>query len=118
MTTTKLSAAQAREVLAEVPTVLRKVAAERDFYKDELLKRASKDRIEKLAYAMLEKGLREGAVSTVVAELEKEASMGSLDLDVTEKAVAMVAPDMLTKRAHVSDQHAGGSSALETFLLS
>lgn len=113
----KLSAAEQREVLAEVPGTLRKLAAERDFYRDAYLKNASRQRIEKVASAMLEKGLRNGNVSDVADELEKQAHAGDIDLDVTERAVELVGPDM-GKHASVSDEHAGGSSELERFLVS
>ena len=115
----KLSAEQKREVLSEVPGVLRKVAAERDFYRDAYLKNASRQRIEKVASSMIEKGLKSGSVDEVANEIEKQAAAGSLDLDVTEKAVELVGPDM-GKRAHVSDELSGsaGSTDLERYLLS
>ena len=115
----KLSAAAKREVLAEVPEVLRKVAAERDFYRDSFLKNASRQRIEKVASSMIEKGIKSGSVSEVADEIEKQAAAGSLNLDVTEKAVELVGPDM-GKRASVSDELSGssGSSDLERFLMS
>lgn len=115
----KLSAAKKREVLAEVPEVLRKVAAERDLYRDAYLEGASRTRVEKIAAAMIEKGIKSGSVATVADEIEKQAAAGSLDLDVTEKAVELVGPDM-GKRAHVSDELASssGSSDLERFLMS
>lgn len=115
----KLSAAQKREVLEEVPTVLRKVAAERDFYRDAYLKHASRQRIEKVASSMIDKGIKSGSVEEVANEIEKQAAAGNLDLDVTEKAVEFVGPDM-GKRAHVSDELSGssGSSDLERFLMS
>lgn len=115
----KLSAAKKREVLAEVPEVLRKVAAERDLYRDAYLENASRQRVEKIASAMIEKGIKSGSVEAVADEIEKQAAAGSLNLDVTEKAVELVGPDM-GKRAHVSDELSGssGSSDLERFLMS
>lgn len=115
----KLSAAQKREVLAEVPEVLRKVAAERDIYKSAYLENASRQRIEKVASAMIEKGIKSGTVAAVADELEKQAAAGSLDLAVTEKAVELVGPDM-GKRAHVSDElgSSSGSTDLERYLMS
>ncbi len=115
----KLSAAQKREVLAEVPEVLRKVAAERDLYKNAFLESASRTRVEKLASAMIEKGIKSGSTSEVADELQKQAAAGSLNLDVTEKAVELVGPDM-GKRASVSDElsSSAGVSDLERFLMS
>lgn len=114
----KLSAAQKREVLEEVPNILRKVAAERDFYRDAFLENASRQRVEKIATSMIDKGIKSGSVSDVADEIQKQAAAGSLNLDVTEKAVELVGPDM-GKRAHVSDELSGtaGSSDLERFLL-
>src|SRR5688572_14363976 len=119
MTMEKLSAAQKREVLAEVPNVLRKVAAERDFYRDAFVKNASRTRIEKVASAMIEKGIKSGSVTEVADEIEKQATAGALNLDVTEKAVELVGPDM-GKRAHVSDElgSSAGSTDLERFIMS
>lgn len=45
----KLSAEEKIRVLADVPEALRKLAAERDYYQKELLKRASDERLKKLA---------------------------------------------------------------------
>ncbi len=115
----KLSAAQKREVLAEAPSVLRKVAAERDLYKNAFLEIASRQRVEKIASSMIEKGLTAGSVEDVANEIQKQAAAGSMDLDVTEKAVELVGPDM-GKRAHVSGELPGSSglSDLERFVMS
>lgn len=115
----KLSAAQKREVLAEVPEVLRKVAAERDIYKNAYLEGASRSRVEKIASAMINKGIKSGSVTEVADELQKQAAAGSQDLDVIEQAVEFVGPDM-GKRASVSDElsSSAGVSDLERFLMS
>ena len=115
----KLSAAKKREVLAEVPEVLRKVAAERDFYRDAYLEGASRQRVEKIASSMIEKGIKSGSVVEVADDLQKQAAAGSLNLDVTEKAVELVGPDM-GKRASVSDElsSSAGSTDLERYLMS
>lgn len=115
----KLSAEDQHAVLAEVPGVLRKLAAERDYFKGELLKRAGRDRIEKIAAAMVDKGLRSGTVAEVADNLAKEAAAGELDVEVTERAVEMVGPNMGHKHAHISDEYSGAAgSALERFLVS
>jgi hypothetical protein len=115
----KLSAADRREVLAEVPGTLLKLAAERDFYRGIALSGLARQRVEKVASAMIEKGLRDGSIQDVANELEKAASAGELNLDVTEQAVELVGPDM-GKHAHLSDELSGatGSSDLERFVLS
>lgn len=115
----KLSAAHKREVLTEVPETLRKLASERDLFRDAFLENASRQRVEKIATSMISKGIKSGSVDEVADELQKQAAAGSLNLDVTEKAVELVGPDM-GKRAHVSDELSGaaGSSDLERFLLS
>ena len=114
----KLSAADTREVLAEVPGTLLKLAEERDFYRDLALSQASRQRVEKIAGSMINKGLRDGSIQDVANELEKAASSGDLNLDVTEQAVELVGPDM-GKQARVSDELSGsaGSSDLERFVL-
>lgn len=114
----KLSAAQQCGILEEVPAVLRAVAAERDLYKQAWLETATRQRIEKVAFQMVEKGLKDGSVQDVADSLEKQARDGSLNLDVTEQAVELVGPDM-GKHAYVSDELSGsaGSSDLERFVV-
>lgn len=114
----KLSAEDSRAVLEEVPGVLRKLAAERDFYRNGFLKLANRERVEKLAADMLDKGIRSGNVQEIADEIEKSAEKGEINLDITERAVELVGPDM-GKTAHVSDELSGsGSSDLERFVLS
>ena len=114
----KLSQDQKLAVLAEVPEVLRKVAAERDIYRDELVKIASRHRVEKLAASMIDKGLETGSVDEVANHLEKSASEGELDLEVTEKAVEIAGPNMLQKSASVSDEASGGDTEFERYIVS
>lgn len=115
----KLSAEQTVQVLAEVPTTLRKLAAERDFYKAAFTSSVTRQRIEKIAADMVDKGLRTGSPAAIADELEKQASSGDIDLAVTEKAVALVGSNM-GKHAHISDELSGssGSSQFEQFLMS
>lgn len=115
----KLSAAQRHEVLAEVPGTLRKIAAERDFYRTAFVENADRKHVEKIATSMIEKGLKSGTVSEVADEIQKQATAGALNLDVMEQAVELVGPDM-GKRAHVSDElsSSAGSSELERYLTS
>ena len=115
----KLSAVQVREVLAEAPGTMRKLAAERDFYRDAFVKHASRKSIEKVASMMIGKGLKSGSMDEVADEIEKQAAAGDLDLAVMQKAVELVGPDM-GKRASVSDELSGsaGVSDFERFILS
>jgi len=114
----KLSAAQQCEILEEVPSVLRAVAAERDLYKTAYLQIAERSQVEKLAGAMIEKGLRAGSVEAVANELQKQAKAGAIDLEVTSQAVELVGPDM-GKLAHLSDElsSSAGSSDLERYVV-
>jgi hypothetical protein len=114
----KLSAAQECEILEEVPNVLRAVAAERDLYKTAFLEGAERNQVEKLASAMIDKGVRAGSVKDVADELQKQAQAGVLNLEVTAQAVELVGRDM-GKLAHVSDELSGsaGSSDLERFII-
>lgn len=115
----KLSAEQRQAVLAEVPGVLRKVAHERDMYKAQLEAIQGRTAVEKLASAMIEKGVRSGTVHSLADELEKQAAAGDIDLATTTRAVELVGTDM-GKRAHVNDEVSGssGGSDLERYMLS
>jgi hypothetical protein len=112
----KLSTEQKLAVMAEVPTALRTLAAERDYYRDKLASIEGRQRVEKLASVMIDKGLTDGTVESVADELEKEAKDGR-DLKVVEEAVDMVGPDM-GKTAHISDEHSSSSSDFERYLTS
>lgn len=115
----KLSAEQRKAVLADVPNVLRKVAHERDLYKAQLEAIQGRATVEKLASAMIEKGVRTGTVNSLADELEKEAAAGDIDLVTTARAVELVGTDM-GKRAHVNDEVSGssGGSDLERYMMS
>ncbi len=118
--TTKLSSAQLVEILGDTSNTLRAVTAERDHFKKMAESYELKQKVEKLAAAMHEKGLDDG-VSTdeLAARLEKAAEQGKLA--TIEAAVDMVAPDMGTKIAQLTDvgRHNAGpnSTQLEQFLL-
>lgn len=115
----KLSAEDRQAVLSEVPEVLRRVARERDFYKEAYIASESRQQVEKLAQSMINKGIRDGKVAAIADELEKEAAAGSLDLTVTAAAVDLYGNDM-GKHAHVSDEisSSSGGSDLANFILS
>jgi|SRR5690606_14420779 len=115
----KLSSKEKTQVLAEVPIVLRKLAEERDMYKNKLASIETRIRIEKLASEMVEKGIETGDVRALADRLEKQAESGQLDLRRLEDAVELVGPDM-AKGAHVSEDDGSfsGKSVLEQFILS
>jgi hypothetical protein len=115
----KLSAEDRQAVLSEVPEVLRKVARERDFYKEAYTTSAARQQVVKLAQSMLDKGIRDGSVAAIADDLEKEAAEGNLDLAITQAAVDLHGTNM-GKHAHVSDEISGssGGSDLANFILS
>lgn len=115
---TKLSAAQRQEILADVPTVIRKLAHDRDALQAEVDMYRRREHATKVAHAMTAKGLHSGDVQELAASLEKDAADGTVDLDVVEQAVEMNVQDM-GKHASVSDQNSGssGGSDFERFLL-
>lgn len=114
----KVSYQKIHQVLTTVPETLRKLAAERDYWKKEATERMTHDEVIKVAQAMEEKGCV-GNVSRdqLIADLEKAASEGRLDN--IRAAVDMMAPDMGEKLATLSnnDVHAQGHTAFESFLL-
>lgn len=114
----KLSAAQRQEILADVPTVIRKLAHDRDELQAEVDMYRRREQATKIAHSMQEKGLHVGNVQELAGRLEKEAEEGTINLDVTEQAVDMNITDM-GKHAQVSDQISGssGGSDFERFLL-
>lgn len=91
----KTSAEKIAAVLTEVPGTLRKLAQERQYWRDRALqaegeqtKLAHRDRIEKLATEMQRKGLDASrSVGDCINLLEKKAAEGKLE--VIEEAVGM-----------------------------
>lgn len=115
----KLSAEQVQQVLDQVPGTLRKLAAERDFWKKEAQARMNRDEAEKVASAMQEKGINADVpFKDLVDQLEKAASTGRLEK--IAEAVDMVGPNMGEKIAQLTgDDRAvsGDSSELTRFLM-
>lgn len=121
----KISAEQAAAVYAEVPSVLRALASERDELKVKLAaanRRVAefeeRDRIEKIAQAMGEKGFDVEATQEERVERIKEAASRGKSLDVIEEAVGLAAPQSgglgeLGKEAEVGN----GATNLEAYLL-
>ena len=73
MGTTKISAAQAAQVYAEVPGVLRKLASERDALQRELDGYRLGSRIAKIAQSMEEKNINLGSSLAERVQYIKEA---------------------------------------------
>ncbi len=105
----KISTAQLAEVMSAVGPTLRKLAAERD---EALLKLAARDRrieAEKVATAMIQKGLTNEPFDRVSDQLEKAAEQG--ELDTIRGAVELSGPDMGEKVARmVNDEPITGAS--------
>lgn len=115
----KLSAEQVQSVFGQVPETLRKLASERDFWRNEAQTRMRRDECEKVAHAMHEKGISvEVPFADLVNQLEKAAESGRLEK--IAEAVDLVGPNMGQKIASLTNDegHAqGGSSSFEQFLL-
>jgi len=99
MSQEKISAAQAAQVYAEVPSVLRALSAERDSLQTKLAAAEhqitefkTRDRIEKIAHKMEEKHLDVGTSFDDRVERIKQATVTGRSLDVIEEAVDMTAP--------------------------
>jgi hypothetical protein len=116
----KISNEQIQEVLAAVPGALRKMAEERDFWKQEAQQHMRRDDAEKVAHAMHSKGINADTdFSELVVQLEKAAEQGKLS-NIAD-AVDMVGPDMGQKIASLAGENGpsvtGGSSDLVRFIL-
>lgn len=114
----KLSMEQVQELVAEAPGVIRKLASERDFYRDRYEAMVRREDAEKTAAAMIHKGLTEEDFGTLTARLEKAAEQGKLEQ--IQVAVDMVGPDMGTKLAQLTndDQRSTVGNAFEQFIVS
>jgi predicted RNA-binding protein with EMAP domain len=116
----KLSMEQIRELVAEAPGMIRKLASERDFYKNRFEELQRHEEAEKVASEMHRKGINtEMDLESLTASLEKAAEQGKLETIRT--AVDYVGPDMGSKLAQLTGDEqriAAGSSDFERFLLS
>jgi hypothetical protein len=123
MSQEKISAAQAAQVYSEVPGVLRALATERDelltknaSLQSELEEFKKRDRIEKIARSMHEKGIDPDSSVEEKSERIKEAADKGKSLDVLEEAIEMTAPNgELAKLAE--EQPGNGASQLEAYLV-
>jgi hypothetical protein len=116
MGTTKISAAQAAQVYAEVPGVLRKLASERDALQREVDGYRLGSRITKIAQRMEEKNISLGSNLSERVAYIKEAHEKGRSLEAIEEAIEMTAPN--GEIAKIAAEDAGnGSNQLETYLI-
>lgn len=117
--TTKISAAQVQQVLSQVPDTLRKLASERDFWKNEATSRMQRDEVMKVASAMHDKGINlDVAYEDLVANLEKAASAGQLDK--IAMAIDLTGPNMAEKIATLTGDESAvtnGGTMLESYIM-
>ena len=126
MSQEKISAAQAAQVYAEVPGVLRALVEERDELRTKLaavehqvVEFRTRDRIEKIAHKMEEKHLDLGSTFEDRVERIKQAAASGRSLDVIEEAVEMTAPRAeLGKLGSATEPgNGGGDTQLVSYLL-
>ena len=115
----KLSAAELHELFSEAPGMIRKLASERDFYKDKYEATLRREEAEKVASTMHSKGINmDTPMETLVANLEKSAAEGKLER--IREAVDMVGPDMGAKLAQLTNdgqRNSAGASDFERFIV-
>lgn len=124
MSQVKISAAQAAQVYAEVPGVLRALVSERDGLTTKLAEATAKlseyekaDRIEKIARTMDEKGVDPGSSFEEKVERIKEAADRGRSLDVIEEAVEMTAPNGDLGKLAGAEKPGNGADPLTAYLL-
>lgn len=123
MSQEKISAAQAAQVYSEVPGVLRTLVSERNglLEKNAALRKENaefkrRDRIEKIARSMHDKGIDPGSSLEEKEDRIKQAAERGRSLDVIEEAIDMTAPNGdLAKLAE--EQPGNGGNPLEAYLL-
>jgi len=124
MSQTKISAAQAAQVYAEVPGVLRALVSERDELRTKLAGVETKlreyeksDRIEKIARTMETKGIDPGTTFEEKVERIKEAETRGRKLDVIEEAIEMSAPNGALGKLAGAEAPGNGADALTAYIL-
>lgn len=115
----KISSEKKAAVLSEAATTIRTLTAERDSLQTKLASIENRQRVEKLASSMIDKGLESGSVKDLADKLEKQAAKGLVNLEVVEKATDMVGPDM-GKLASIGENPLSASSGsdFERFIIS
>lgn len=124
MSQEKISAAKVAAVYSEVPGVLRALVAERNSLRTKLaaanrkLEEVEKrDRIEKIAHAMTEKGVDPDSSFDDKVERIKEATQRGRSLDVIEEAIEMTAPNGGLGKLGSAEEVGNGASQFESYLL-
>lgn len=105
----KVSQEQLQQILAEVPGTLRKIAADRDMWREKALAYEQHDAISKVAHAMQEKGINSEMSDEEIYDMLKSAAANG-KLDQIAMSVDFVAPDMSQKIAQLSDSTSGGGA--------
>lgn len=105
----KLSAEQIGQIFSVVPNVLRKLASERNIYKEQAEELLREKEATKVAKVMHEKGVRlDTTFDDLVEEMKVAAANGRLD--VIKEAVDMQGPNMSTKLASLGSLPSQASS--------
>jgi len=119
----KFASNKIASVLEDAANTIRVVAAERDEAVSKLAAIEIERRSEKLAKAMLDKGVTEDSSRDLVDSLVKKAQVSMGDFEDLERSVALIGPEMGRKLGqvgstndHVSNAQ-GGTSPLESYLL-
>ena len=119
----KFASSKIAGVLQDAANTIRSIAAERDEANAKLATIERERRAEKLAAAMIDKGVSSDAPADLVGGLVKKAEVNMGDFEDLERSVALIGPDMGRKLGqvgstsdHVSNAQ-GGTSPLESYLL-
>jgi uncharacterized protein Yka (UPF0111/DUF47 family) len=117
----KNSSQQVANVLADAATTLRSQQETIHELQSKLASRSMRDRVEKLASAMHNKGIElDSSVEVLADRLEKMAEATPGKLDAIEHGVDMVGPDMGMKVAQLTSDgapEAGAISDLERYII-
>lgn len=117
----KTSSQQIEEVLRDAATTLRSQQGVINDLNEKLASRSMRDRVEKLAHSMHEKGLElDSSIEVLADRLEKMAEATPNKLDAIEHGVDLVGPDMGMKVAQLTSDGAsqdGGPSEFERFII-
>lgn len=120
----KISAAEAATVYAEVPGVLRGLAADRDRWMSkcasmqaELNEFRTTDRIEKIARQMEDKNVDVGTSFDDKCDKIKTAAASGRSLDVIEEAVGMTAPTQSMGNLGNELEYGNSANSFEAMLL-
>lgn len=118
----KLSNEQVAELLTDASTTIRELGSENQVLRDKVAGMELKERAEKIASSLHDKGSRlDTPREVLVEELEKEAAAGRLD--AIEKAVELIGPDMwkharAANNPNINNDSGGGvGSSFETYIL-